>query len=236
MSVEGKPSERVLIIDDDEAVRILMTRILGYAGHEVITASDGEEGLQVVAEIDPTLILLDLHLPRMNGLDVLRALQTRNCPAPVILMTFFGSEEVLVEALRLGIRDYLPKPFTPEALTEAMERALATRRWSVQKDRLDRQEAALDVMDQLVAAVTQRINSPLMAMALGLDSLRSQIDSMAEADRPPMQRTLNLLEVKVQEISAVVEFLHQASKMQPASLLKQAREKGVERFLQEGLQ
>ena len=85
---------------------------------------DGERGLRKALEEKPDLIIMDLRMPKMNGLEVLAALREEQCHIPVILTTFHGSESVAVEAFRLGIKDYVVKPFTVEDMEKAIKRAL----------------------------------------------------------------------------------------------------------------
>lgn len=129
--------ERILIIEDSEEITNFLTdSILNPSGYETLTARDGQEGLRRALEELPDLILLDLRMPRMTGMEVLQALQARGSTIPVILMTFYGSEEVAVEAFRLGVRNYIVKPFKPQQVVEAIESALG-------ESRLRREKALL---------------------------------------------------------------------------------------------
>jgi len=104
--------ERILIIEDNEdIVTFLADNILHPHGYDTLISRDGQDGLQRALEETPDLILLDLNLPRMTGLEVLKVLQKRGSDIPVILMTFYGSEEIAVESFRLGVKNYIVKPF-----------------------------------------------------------------------------------------------------------------------------
>lgn len=132
--------ERILIIDDStQVIAILRDDLLIPLGYEVLTAETGTTGLQQAEESQPELILLDLMLPDMSGLEVVERLREKGCQMPVILMTFYGSENVAVQAFRLGVRDYIRKPFDPDEVRSAVERALAESRLRVEKERLDRE-------------------------------------------------------------------------------------------------
>ena len=114
----GSVSLLVLVIDDDEELRILTRRALTKAGHRVLEARGGEEGLAMIAEQPPDLILLDLFMPPPDGFEVLGIL--RACEAtqsiPVIVLTAHGDEESARRSFEGGATDFLSKPFTPPQL------------------------------------------------------------------------------------------------------------------------
>ena len=116
---------KILIIEDRrENIVFVANNILKPLGHDVITAMDGQTGLARAQEETPDLIITDLKLPRMNGLEILARLQKRGIFIPTIVMTFHGTEDTAVQALRLGARDYLVKPFSVEEMHAALDRAL----------------------------------------------------------------------------------------------------------------
>src|SRR5437762_12258998 len=84
----------------------------------------------------PDLILLDLQMPRLDGMGVLQALRRENLNIPVILMTFHGSEDIAIEVFRLGVKDYVKKPYTPEEMLEAIENNLTETRLRKEKEAL----------------------------------------------------------------------------------------------------
>ena len=117
---------KVLIIEDRrENIVFIANNILRPKGYDVITAMDGRIGLEKARTEAPDLIITDLKLPGMNGLEVLEQLVENGVNIPSIVMTFHGTEATAVQALRLGARDYLIKPFTLEEMDEALRRAFA---------------------------------------------------------------------------------------------------------------
>jgi DNA-binding response OmpR family regulator len=118
-------AKKVLIIEDRrEQIVFIANNILKPEGWDVITARDGELGLQKAIEEKPNLIITDLKLPKMHGLDMLEGLRKRGFLIPTIVMTFHGSEETAIRAFRLGAADYLIKPFDIEEMLTAIQRAL----------------------------------------------------------------------------------------------------------------
>src|SRR5258708_17209636 len=129
--------ERILVVDDSKENReFIIDYILKPNGFEVIEARDGVEGMELARIQSPDLILLDLQMPRLDGMGVLQALRRENLPIPVILMTFHGSEEIAIEVFRMGVRDYVKKPYTPEEMLTAIEGNLTETRLRKEKDAL----------------------------------------------------------------------------------------------------
>jgi two-component system NtrC family sensor kinase len=128
--------EKVLIIDDSSELRSLLESILPYGGYEATSASSGHEGLELISEVKPDVILIDLELPDTNGLQVLEELNRQGLSIPTVMMTGYGSEGIAARALRLGVQGYLIKPFTTEEVLSAIEKALSTGRLLREKEQL----------------------------------------------------------------------------------------------------
>jgi DNA-binding NtrC family response regulator len=101
---------RVLLVDDDSTFRGVMTAELTRRGYEVVAAASGAEALELAPRVDPDITLLDLHLPDIDGIDVLERLQERNPSTAVVVLTGHGTIDTAIRAIRLGARDYLEKP------------------------------------------------------------------------------------------------------------------------------
>ncbi len=108
----------VLVVDDDEDLRILVRKVLSRGGHRVTEAADGDEGLRMIDHQRPDLVLLDLRMPAPDGFEVLRRLRARDATRslPVIVLTAMGDEDSARESFDLGATDFLNKPFTPPQL------------------------------------------------------------------------------------------------------------------------
>ena len=112
----------VLIIEDSEDMAYGLKTNLEYEDYQVTVATDGEEGLQQALEVSPNLIILDLTLPKLDGLSVLSELRTKGVQIPVLILTARGEEQDKVTGLKLGADDYVTKPF---ALLELLARVEA---------------------------------------------------------------------------------------------------------------
>jgi signal transduction histidine kinase/DNA-binding response OmpR family regulator len=131
--------ETVLVADDrTDNVDFLRQYVLEPNGYLVRWAADGTGALRVALEEDVDLVISDLVMPNLNGLELMAELRKAGKHIPTILMTFHGSEETAVNAFRLGARDYIIKPFTVEEMTEAIDRALAEARLRRERDELTR--------------------------------------------------------------------------------------------------
>ncbi|WP_420627771.1 response regulator [Candidatus Leptofilum sp.] len=132
--------ERVLIIDDSQEIRdFLCEYILQPKGFEVLQASNGLMGLEMAIAKEPDLMIVDQQMPRLTGLEVLEKLRERGVEIPAILATAHGSEETAVAAFRLGIRDYVIKPFDADEISDSVDRALRESRLQRERDQLVQQ-------------------------------------------------------------------------------------------------
>ncbi len=111
---------RILVVDDDERIVNFLRSKLKASGYEVLTASNGVEGLEQAQAQEPDLIVLDLIMPKMDGLEMLKELRTFS-PVPVIILTAKGADADRIKGLQLGADDYLPKPFNPDELVARVE-------------------------------------------------------------------------------------------------------------------
>jgi two-component system NtrC family sensor kinase len=121
--------EKILVIDDRrENLLFLANSVLRPEGYEVITAMDGKQGLDKALAEKPNLIVTDLKMPRMSGLELMAALRKAGSDIPVILTTFYGSEQAAIQAFRLGARDYIVKPYEVKDMLDSVDRALLEQR------------------------------------------------------------------------------------------------------------
>ncbi len=124
-------NQKILVIEDEDDIRDLLRVNLIREGYQVFCASSGEEGLREARTLVPDLVLLDLMLPGMNGLEVCRLLKgMENCAFPVIMVTARGDERDIVLGLEMGADDYVVKPFSVPVLMARVRRALSRNRKS----------------------------------------------------------------------------------------------------------
>ncbi len=124
---------KLLVIDDDLSLREMMELMLRGAGHQVTLAADGPSGLRAAAEQAFEVIISDIKMPGLSGLDVLKRLRASGQTAPLILVSAYATPDTAVEAMREGAYDFIPKPFKPNDLLTVVDAALAHQ--SVEQER-----------------------------------------------------------------------------------------------------
>ncbi|MFZ2948326.1 MAG: sigma-54 dependent transcriptional regulator [Desulfuromonadaceae bacterium] len=166
---------KILVIDDDASLRRVLEYNLQEAGYAVATASSGEEGLTLFDEVSPALVMTDMKMPGMDGMQVLKAVKERSPETLVIMITAFGTVDIAVEAMKAGAYDYITKPFNRDELRLTVAKALQfsglahenKRLKSVLADRADFRSmvgssAAMEKVFQVVAKVADTEASVLI--------------------------------------------------------------------------
>jgi PAS domain S-box-containing protein len=114
---------KIVLIDDEEDIRDVLSLALRDSGYEVVSAPDGKSGLQMCEKISPQIVITDIRMPGMDGLQVLETLKKKNPDIEVIVATAFGEMDVAIQALQLDASDFITKPISDEALQLALKRA-----------------------------------------------------------------------------------------------------------------
>src|SRR5512139_2534131 len=145
------PSGHILIIDDEASLRQTLARILQRDGYQVTSVASGMEGISITAQHPFDLVFLDIRMPDMNGLDVLKTIHAEQPELPVILFTAQPDLHSAVEALRRGAIDYLMKPLKPESVL-ARTRAILSEQLKKKRRReilrqMEELQAELDMLD-----------------------------------------------------------------------------------------
>lgn len=144
--------KRILICDDESSLRMLISCYLENQGFSVKSTENGRECLRVAREFSPDMILLDLEMPEMNGLEALKVLKEEGYPGKIIILTAYGSIPSTVEAMKTGAFDYMTKPFANEELLLNIEKALAHDQ--IEKE-LDDARIRLEENDKIEGIITQ---------------------------------------------------------------------------------
>jgi signal transduction histidine kinase len=193
-------NSKVLVIDDEEISRISCERILKRIGIETSKAASGRAGLDLLVREPHDLVLVDLKMPEMDGMEVARRIRDYDPNAVIIIITGYATIETAVTAIKEGAYDYLPKPFTPDELVIVVRRGL-------EKRKLDRESRALreekEAMERnFITMVTHQLRSPLGAIAQYFEVLLGDLGgSLSELQREMMERARVRLEGLLQLIN-----------------------------------
>ncbi|RJP26179.1 MAG: response regulator [Candidatus Abyssobacteria bacterium SURF_5] len=162
----------ILVVDDEKNIRTTLRQALESAGYRVETAVSGEDALAKLAESSFDLLFLDIKLPGIDGLEVLRRLRAEGKRLPVIIITAYGTIESAVDAMKMGAVDYLRKPFAPDQIRDMASTVLS---------RPELKEHELETYDQLLEYSKMWINeldvgkaAEFLQKAIGADSSRPE--------------------------------------------------------------
>lgn len=116
---------KILIVDDQFGIRILLNEVFQLAGYTTFQAANGKKALELAEEHSPDLVLLDVKIPGMDGIEILKKLKETNPEIPVIIMTAYGEQDLINEAIDSGAVTYFSKPFDINELKEAARKYIS---------------------------------------------------------------------------------------------------------------
>ncbi len=147
--------KRVLVVDDEENIRLVLETLLKRTGYQVETAQSGEQALSRIDAFGPDVVITDVRMPKMGGLDLLTTLRAKNNPATVIVMSAYGNVDAAIEAMKAGAYDYIQKPFKPDevvlALRKAEERELLRRENNALRQEIRKEHRFEDILAKSAA-------------------------------------------------------------------------------------
>jgi two-component system, sensor histidine kinase and response regulator len=172
---EQKPGELVVVIDDDYAMRVSCDQILKKSGYEARTFEDGTRGLLGVADLKPSLVVVDLKMPGLSGMDVIRRIREIDPEIVVVVITGYATIGTAVEAMKAGAYDFLPKPFKPDELRLIVARA--HERYALRRKSRELEMERELMKRRFISFMTHQLKSPLTAVYQYLDVLKRLGDS-----------------------------------------------------------
>lgn len=116
--------ETVLVVDDAAFMRMILKDLLNKNGYGVIEAEDGLVGVQKYMESRPDLVLMDITMPEMDGISAVRAIKAKDPMARIVMCTAMGQQSMVISAIQAGALDFIVKPFKPDRVLEAVNKAL----------------------------------------------------------------------------------------------------------------
>jgi two-component system sensor histidine kinase/response regulator len=152
----------ILVIDDEQAMRDSCRQVLTKDGYRTETAEDGDSGLDKVREIQPDLVLVDLKMPGLDGMEVLERISEIDPNIVSVVITAYATIESAVEAMKRHAYDFLTKPFTPDQLRVVIKRGLERRRLAIESARLQQEKEVMK--KNFVTLVSHQLRSPLASV------------------------------------------------------------------------
>lgn len=149
----------ILVVDDEEAMRDSCCQVLSKDGYVTETAENGHIGLQKATEVKPDLVLIDLKMPGIGGMELLEKITDLDPDIICVVITGYATIEAAVDAMKRNAYDFLPKPFTPDQLRIVVERGLERKRLAAESARLQREKEIM--RENFVTLVSHQLRSPL---------------------------------------------------------------------------
>jgi len=166
---EDEP-QTIIVIDDDYAMRLSCSKILAKVGYRVESFDNGAEGVDGASRLRPALVVVDLKMPGISGLEVIARVREIDPLIVIVVITGYATIDTAVEAMKAGAYDFLPKPFSPEALRLIVERGLERRRLTLETRRCEVERELLK--RRFITFVSHQLQTPLVAVHQYLDVLK----------------------------------------------------------------
>lgn len=191
-----KDKPRILIIDDEEVMCDSCRQVCRKEGYSVETALNGEKGIKKTIEKKPDLVLIDLKMPGMNGIEVLERIKDINPGIVPIIITGYATIDSAVKAMKLGAYDYIPKPFTPEELREITRKGLEKRKQIAEKNRLRKTK------EKFISMITHQLKTPLAAVVEYIEVL---LGGYTGAINQEQHEILNRSKIRLEELLNLIK-------------------------------
>jgi signal transduction histidine kinase len=213
---------KILIIDDEEIVLESCAEILATGNYRIDTAGDGIRGLKAMKEIQPDLVIVDLKMPGISGLEVLENIIIFDPTIVTIVITGYATVSSAVEAMKKGAYDYLPKPFTPDELRLIVRRGIEKRKLVLETIALRKEKEML--RENFASIVSHELKSPLNAVQQNLFALTAELsDKLTEDQNNKFERMksridelLNMIRTWLKMICSDIEKIKE--NFQPVSI------------------
>jgi len=202
--LEGATTYRILVVDDDYASRILLNKVLEQDGYRVTTASDGSEALELLRRETYDVVISDLIMEHVGGLELLKQIKEGGIEVAVILLTGHASIETAIEAVRLGASDYLMKPVNTEELKVRLRKTIER----VELERRLKEAERQLTYQATIATANHEINQPLTVIISAIEMIRMELRRLG-VDNKKIDTYLDLMTKSSQRIAAILRKLRE---------------------------
>jgi two-component system, sensor histidine kinase and response regulator len=209
---------RIVVIDDDYAIRLSCWQTLAKTGYEVTTFEDGASGLKGVAEIKPELVVVDLKMAGISGLEVIERVHGIDPNIVIVVITGYATIGTAVDAMKAGAYDFLPKPFKPDELRIIVRRGLERRQLLLETRRAEMERELMK--RRFVTFVSHQLKTPLVAIHQYLDVMaRTESVGQQAADRREwLERCLS----RTREMRAIIDDWLTLAKIEKGRLARES--------------
>lgn len=206
---------RVIVIDDDEIMLLSCSEILSRVGYTVETFASGEEGIQRIETAPAPLLVVDLKMPKIDGMEVIRRVRQIDPAMVIVVITGYATIATAVDAMKAGAYDFLPKPFTPEELRLIVNRSFE--RWHLARESERLRQEKEQVQRRFVTFVSHQLKTPLVAAKQYLDVLvYSSRDELPERALEWIQRC----QLRIGEMLAIIQDWLDLSRIERGDLCR----------------
>ncbi len=205
--------ERVVVIDDDEIMLLSCSEILTRAGFKVETFPDGEEGIRRIKETPAALLFVDLKMPKIDGMEVIRRVRQIDPTMVIVVITGYATIATAVDAMKAGAYDFLPKPFTCDEFALIVNRGFERWRLARESERLRREKE--EVQRRFVTFVSHQLKTPIVAVKQYLDVMMYMSpDEMPDRARDWIRRS----QLRLGEMLAIIQDWLDLSRLEHGQL------------------
>ncbi len=199
---------RILIIDDEAVIREGCQQILTDDGHDVQVALDGEKGIARARDMGPEIVLVDIRMPGVGGLEVIRQILTMDPEVIPIVITGYATVEYAVQSIKSGAFDFLPKPFSPAELRQAVRHGIEKRRMRARMHALDEEKRRLT--EYYTSVVSHQLRAPIAAVRQNFEVI---LGNMAGEITDESREILTRASVRLDELMELIQDWLSLSKL-----------------------
>ena len=205
----------ILVIDDEETMRDACQQVLSKNGYDTETSADGADGLRKVRELTPDLVLVDLKMPGISGMEVLEKIGKIDSTIICIVITGYATIESAVEAMKRGAYDFLPKPFTPDELRIIIKRGLERRKLALESLSLRREKEKIE--KNFISMVSHELRRPLIDVQEYLEVVRGGITGKLT---PPQKEMLEKASGQINTLLVLIKDWLDMSRIEAGRVLE----------------
>jgi two-component system sensor histidine kinase/response regulator len=226
IELEKEPTPGVLIIDDEEIMREGCRQILLTNGYEINAAESARTGLELVRSASPDIVLLDIRMPGMNGLETIEHILEIDPRIIIIMITGYATIDYAVESIKNGAFDFLAKPFTPDDLRLTVGRGLEKRQLSIETEKLREEKKRLT--DYFISIVSHQLRTPVAAVCQYIEVLLGNYVGGIPGEAKQILQRANF---RLTELMEMIEDWLTITKFDPKTILKEARQLDMKKII-----